>query len=272
MLDFTLFAYKQLLETITKLDVSVLTFEQFVQLEKKESPSLILRHDVDAKPQRALEMAKIEMEFGLRGTYYFRETTADEFVVRQIAAMGHEIGYHYNDLVRTKGDYPKAISKFEKNLAYLRQFYPVRTISMHGSPLSSYSNLNLWNEYDIQEFELIAETYLYLRDLAKIDTYYFTETGRSWNGDKYNIRDRIENKSSKQPVILCTSDLIQFLSNISFLEKEPKNCLFMLTLHPQRWIDNLFFLMIDLISQSIKNRIKRFVVKRGGYNEYKKKV
>ncbi len=69
-------------------------------------------------------------------------------IVQQIAALNHEIGYHYEDLVRNHGNYRKAISDFERNLDALRSLFPVTKICADGNPLSKYSNLWLWNKYD----------------------------------------------------------------------------------------------------------------------------
>jgi len=54
----------------------------------------------------------------------------DETIIREIRDMGHEIGYHYDDLSFCKGDHEKAIRRFEKNLATLREIAPVKTICM----------------------------------------------------------------------------------------------------------------------------------------------
>ncbi|MHC1776955.1 MAG: hypothetical protein AB9834_16245 [Lentimicrobium sp.] len=67
-------------------------------------------------------------------------------MIREIAALGHEIGYHYDDLSECKGDYEKAIQRFQKNLAYLRQFGPVTSATMEGAPLSKFDNRDLWGK------------------------------------------------------------------------------------------------------------------------------
>jgi hypothetical protein len=48
----------------------------------------------------ALQMAKVESEKGIVATYYFRKSmlSFNEAVVRGIVELGHEIGYHYEDL------------------------------------------------------------------------------------------------------------------------------------------------------------------------------
>ena len=65
---------------------------------------VLLRHDVDARPQNALRMARLEHSLGIRGTYYFRMPhTFDPPIIKEIAALGHETGYHYETMA-TIGD------------------------------------------------------------------------------------------------------------------------------------------------------------------------
>ena len=73
----------------------------------------------------------------------------DETIIREIRDMGHEIGYHYDDLSFCKGDHEKAIRRFEKNLATLREIAPVKTICMEGAPLSKWDNRDLWGKHQI---------------------------------------------------------------------------------------------------------------------------
>lgn len=61
---------------------------------------IILRHDVDCLPHFALQTALIEHELGIKGTYYFRVVpeSFDLKIMQKIAGLGHEIGYHYEDV------------------------------------------------------------------------------------------------------------------------------------------------------------------------------
>jgi len=45
--------------------------------------------------------------------------------LQKIKALGHEIGYHYEDMDPAKGDAEKAITSFEENLAKLRKLAPI---------------------------------------------------------------------------------------------------------------------------------------------------
>ena len=64
------------------------------------SPVIILRHDVDLLPQNSLAFARIQHEMGIRGSYYFRAVPEswDEAIIKEIHRLGHEVGYHYEDL------------------------------------------------------------------------------------------------------------------------------------------------------------------------------
>lgn len=63
----------------------------------------LIRHDVDITPWAALELAQLEHAEGVATTYYYRfhapfynlldEAAAD--TVKQVAALGHEVGLHY---------------------------------------------------------------------------------------------------------------------------------------------------------------------------------
>lgn len=65
---------------------------------------VILRHDVDLCPTRALAMARAEAEAGFHATYFFLLTSpcynllSARFlhVPREIAELGHEVGLHYD--------------------------------------------------------------------------------------------------------------------------------------------------------------------------------
>jgi hypothetical protein len=68
-----------------------------------DRPFLLVRHDVDITPWSALRMAELEQSLGICTTYYYRlhapfYNLMDGAVldsVRAVAAMGHEVGLHY---------------------------------------------------------------------------------------------------------------------------------------------------------------------------------
>ncbi len=62
--------------------------------------TMILRHDVDRRPQTHLKWQSLKKNLGIKGTYYFRivPESFDENIIKEIEAMGHEIGYHYEEM------------------------------------------------------------------------------------------------------------------------------------------------------------------------------
>ena len=249
-MDFTIKTYNHLLECFSDNGYCFQTFEEFVN-ERKDK-TIVLRHDVDKIPQNALQMANLEYKKGIKSSYYFRivKESNNTEVIKKIVKLGHEIGYHYEDLTLAKGDYEKAINYFEKNLDYFKKFYPIKTICMHGSPLSKWDNRLLWNKYDYKDYGIIAEPYF---DIDYNRVLYITDSGRSWNKSHVVLRDKVETSFSYK--ITSTNDLISKIS-MGIL---PHNII--INTHPQRWYKPGYQWYRELIYQNIKNQVKRVYIK-----------
>ena len=253
-MDFTLKKYKELLLTLQKAEFEFLTFEQYcIEKQLAEKKQVILRHDVDLLPKNSLQFAQIEHDLGIKSTYYFRivSSSNNPKIIKQIAALGHEIGYHYEDLTICKGNRQKALCCFKTNLNYFRQFYPIKTICMHGSPRTKWDNKAIWEDFDYKQFRIIGEPYF---DTDFNTIFYLTDTGRCWDGDKFSIRDKV--KSPFLEKFHTTSELISAIKNNAIPSK------ILITTHPQRWSNNLIEWCIEYCSQNLKNLIKRLLIKQ----------
>lgn len=265
MRDFTLKIYRLLLTSLKEQGYTFQTFKDF--LISPAQKVVVLRHDVDARKQNSLTTAILEHEMGIAGTYYFRMITEsyDENVIRQINDFGHEIGYHYDDLASEKGNIEKAIKSFERNLNILKSNTPIYTICMHGSPLSKFDNRDLWKKYNYKNFEILGEPYF---DVDFSNVLYLTDTGRKWDGEKVSIRDKVSKQSlknnniplwkrqkeDKKVNIHSTFDILNMLQQCNLPNQ------IMLTIHPQRWSNNYFAWLSELIVQNIKNLIKKIII------------
>ena len=242
MMDFTLIQYDALLEALKSYD-----FE-----------TLILRHDVDLLPGNSLRAARLEAAKGMFGIYYFRAVPEswDEAIIREIAALGHEVGYHYESLTTCCGDVDKAYEDFCKNLEALRKLVPVRSICMHGSPRSPYDSKDIWKKYDYKALGIESEPYLDT-DFSKV--FYLTDTGRRWDGYKVSVRDKIpqyqDEWTARGLTFHTTDDIIDGLRR-GVLPKD-----LMVTVHPQRWNPFGFEWCKELALQNAKNIVKRLIVK-----------
>ncbi|MBR4479512.1 MAG: hypothetical protein IKO88_05855 [Bacteroidales bacterium] len=242
IMDFTISKYFELLDALKAYG-----FE-----------SLILRHDVDLKPANSLRTAQIEAEKGMHGIYYFRAVPEswDEEIIKLIALLGHEIGYHYESLTTCDGNVDKAYDDFCKNLEALRKLVPVRSICMHGSPRSPFDSKDIWKKYDYHLLGIESEPYL---DTDFSKTLYLTDTGRRWDGYKVSVRDKIpqyqDEWTAKGLTFHTTDDVINALRNGVI----PKHL--MVTVHPQRWNPFGMAWCKELILQNTKNIVKRILIK-----------
>lgn len=244
-MDFTLEKYKALLTQLQYEEYEFQTFNDFISYRKKKS--VVLRHDVDLLPENSLRFAKIQNEFGIQGTYYFRAVPEswDEDIILGIESLGHEIGYHYENLTICNGNQEEAIEDFALNLERLRSISKVSTICMHGSPKSKYDSKDLWLSNRYQDFGIIAEPYF---DVDFNEVFYLTDTGRMWDGHKFSVRDKVN--SSFGLTYHATDDIISGLINCELPDQ------IMFTFHPQRWHINRFLWAKELLQQNIKNVVK----------------
>lgn len=223
-MDFTLNIYQNLLKALQTQGFSFLSFSDFIFNSSQRI--VVLRHDVDSLPLNSFEFSRIQAEMGIRGSYYFRVVPGswDEAVIKEIAAMGHEVGYHYEDLSfasaklkaegrgqRAEGEEVRSkkygvnsserdeelerkivefgIESFKTNLNRLRKIVPVKTICMHGSPLSRWDSRLLWKYYDYRDFGITGEPYF---DVDFDEVMYLTDTGRRWDGESVSVRDKVQ--------------------------------------------------------------------------------
>ncbi len=248
ILDFTIIKYKQLLESMRLNNYKFQRFDEYVRYPANRA--IILRQDVDSLPQNSLNFAEIQYKLGIKSTFYFRNTpnSFNETIIKKIAHLGHEIGYHYENLSVYKGDYDKAILDFEQSLIKFRSLVPISTICMHGSPLSRYDPRDLWKKYNYKNYEIIGEPYFDL-DFNKV--LYLTDTGRKWNGNKSNIRDNVSTLYNFN--FKLTDEIIQAIKLNSLPDQ------LMINFHPQRWTDNQLDWIAELFKQKVKNQFKKLL-------------
>ena len=151
-------------------------------------------------------IAEISSELGIAGTFNFRvlNNRIHEEIVVKITELGHEIGYHYEDLSIANGDMKLAIELFDKNLQMLRQFSDVKTATMHGRPLSKFDNRDIWKFVEVENFDLIGESY---KSIDYKNLYYLTDTGRTWSETKANLRDSALNSIALPKSLRSTDDI-----------------------------------------------------------------
>ena len=255
-MDFTIKTYYTLLAALQNQGYAFQPLADFLQRPRERV--VVLRHDVEKRYENALQFASMQHKLGIRGSYYFRILNGkfQREIIARVADMGHEIGYHYDDLSHCRGDHAQAIRRFELHLAMLREIAPVQTICMEGAPLSNHDNRDLWKHYNYRDYGIIGEPYFDV-DFSKV--MYLTDTGRRWDGGNVSVRDKIV--GSRQKVVgrkkfRSTKDVINAGSEGGLPEQ------MMITVHPQRWTDRFGPWLWELVWQNVKNVVKAYRVRR----------
>ena len=273
-MDFTIKTYKSLLQILMEKKYLFLSFQEYIQkkysIQNSNLSFVILRHDVDRLPQNALRMAQLEAQMNIKSTYFFRviNKTFKSNIIKKIAELGHEIGYHYENLSTVSKQiknkkyktnhnnkyinklFEYALEDFKMKLKELRKFYPVKTISMHGSPLSKYDNRDLWKKYDYKNEEIIGEPYF---DVDFNNILYITDASREWNNENINKRDKVNNKFKF--TFNHTNDIILGLRKNILPDK------IMINIHPEFWANNTVEWYRIFLYRKIRNTIKKIFLK-----------
>lgn len=249
---FALEKYVELLKEVRSKGYHLLPIRAY--FENPEPPFVLLRHDVDRFAERAKEMALAESSLKICSTYYFRVDQRGHFpaqIMKEISELGHEVGYHYEVVVKAAGDMALAQEIFLDDLRTLRQISKVETVSAHGSPLSKFSNDEILKELNLAKHGLKGDANL---NLDFTEMLYITDTGGRF-GAKSNRRDHV--KGRNLPFEAGPKELATFLAPAT----EPK---VVLSCHPERWPSKLPGIIQQTATDCAVNIAKSLITKMGG--------
>lgn len=136
-MEFTMNAYVQLLELLKNKGYHFCFYEECDNYEK----TVILRHDIDFTIDKALEMAKIEKQLGVKSTYFVLLTTDFYNIfskqsyekLKEILSLGHDIGLHFDERrydLKTMKDMEQHLEMESKIIEKLLN-NKVKAVSMH---------------------------------------------------------------------------------------------------------------------------------------------
>ncbi len=142
------FSYDHYIQTLEKIKTTH-KISTFGNSSKKD---VILRHDVDASLDAALNMAKLENKIDVSSTYfilfssefYNPFTLESSKIIKKILGLGHKLGLHYNELFIIKNNLnPSETLKQEIELLEQHFSTSVEAIAAHESDLSKKIPINL---------------------------------------------------------------------------------------------------------------------------------
>ena len=136
-MELTIEAYRRLIELLRSKSYPFCFYHDADDYDK----SVILRHDVDFTLSKAVEMAEVEHEMGVKSTYFIL-VTADFYNIFskrsyerliKILSLGHEIGLHFDEkrYEITTVDEMKKYVEMEAELLSKYLNNEVKVVSMH---------------------------------------------------------------------------------------------------------------------------------------------
>lgn len=171
-MKFTYKAYSDMLLSLSDNGYTVCSYEDCDKYEK----NVILRHDIDYSVKKALSLAQVEYEMGVKSTYFVLLTSplynlAGKDVlnsIKSIKKMGHDIGLHFDE---TNYDVPDGSEEYMKDcilkeISLMQEIIEekVNVVSMHRPSKqcieADYDLSPIINSYSSQFFK----GYKYLSD------------------------------------------------------------------------------------------------------------
>lgn len=140
-MEFTYDRYRELLADLAASGAQFRAYD-----ERVRRGDVLLRHDVDLSPARALRVARIEADLGVRATYFFLLSTPlynvheehTRGVVREIERLGHDVGVHFSthqypwDGDPGEAAVADAVARERAALGTIAD--PVETVAFHAPP------------------------------------------------------------------------------------------------------------------------------------------
>ena len=170
-------------------------------------------------------------------------------MIAAVAALGHHIGYHYENLAACAGDWDRALTSFAADLERFRELAPCRTVCRHGSPMSRHDNLALLRGGRWRDYGLLGDAVLSFDDKRAV---YFTDTGGRWgSGGGPNLRD-LQPGALIARIPRNTGELADLLPTY--------RATVYLNAHPERWaagwIDAASCRAIDMLANMAKRLVR----------------
>jgi hypothetical protein len=114
-----------------------------------DGPHVLWRHDVDYSIHRAAALARIEAELGVRATYFVLLHSdlynvlepSVHMLLREIAALGHWIGLHYDPGFHASGALDEKAA-WERRVLAEALAVPVDAVSLHNPSVSGTEGLD----------------------------------------------------------------------------------------------------------------------------------
>lgn len=234
-----MFAYKyweNFCKELHEQNIHSITAETVLVDNRKEF--LVLKHDVEDKPRKALDLAKIEAKYGHKGTYYVQGFLLNEEnlpVLREIQNLGHEVSYHHDVMDANGGDIKKALETFKQNKENFEEYgFRVKTVCQHGNPIANRvgytSNRDFFRSKEICDvFPEITEIMVNFKEKTGVLHTYISDAGYGF---------RIIFDPENNDVVKSDEKDIKLKKLDGVLDVIKKESATIVSTHPHRWCES----------------------------------
>lgn len=186
-----MFLYKQWDEFCRKLTISgFISTSASALVKKTDKQFIMLKHDVETNPLKALEFARIENKYSHKGTYYVQayllNNKRNVDILKQIQCLGHEVSYHHDVMDANYGNLNQAIDEFQFNIErFEKNGFSVQTVCQHGNPVVERhgysSNRDFFRSAKVARlYENISEIMVNFKSKINKDYVYISDAGYGW--------------------------------------------------------------------------------------------
>ncbi len=187
--------YRSILTNALEQGYLFITMNEFQKLVRtgallKDQKYFINRHDIDTGLNFTHEFFAVEKELGIKSTYYFRLSTLDFDLMKEIEAFGSEASYHFEELatyakkqrIKSKDDILKSLpqirDEFRDNYLLIQKATgnALKTLASHGDFANRILGLTnsividdqiktaLGIDAEVYETDLIGQCEMYISD------------------------------------------------------------------------------------------------------------
>jgi hypothetical protein len=163
------------------MQTSVRLYHDMVSTGRARPDKVIVhRHDIDTDLRTTRKLFEIEKKHGIKSSFYFRLSTLDIGLMREIEEYGGEASYHYEELATyakknkikdaaaLRDRLPEIRTNFIANFSSIEQRFgkKMRTVAGHGD----FANRKL----KVNNTEILADQQLRQRCGIEVETYDHT--------------------------------------------------------------------------------------------------
>jgi hypothetical protein len=156
---------------------SVRRYHDMVKGQFLPGKVIVHRHDIDTDLRTTRKLFEIEKKHGIKSSFYFRLSTLDIELMREIEEYGSEASYHYEELAtyakrnkikdaaELRGRLPEIRTDFIANFSRIEQRFgrKMRTVAGHGD----FANRKL----KVNNTEILADPQVRQRCGIELETY-----------------------------------------------------------------------------------------------------